>query len=55
MAAPAEKLEIPLDSVTYATADLAETMKIFMKHGLSFLSPEEITRQMPMFPLRSAA
>jgi mannose-6-phosphate isomerase-like protein (cupin superfamily) len=55
MTAPAEKLEIPLDSVTYATADLAETMKIFMKHGLRFLSPEEITRQMPMFPLRSAA
>jgi mannose-6-phosphate isomerase-like protein (cupin superfamily) len=55
MAAPAEHLEIPSDSVTYATADLAETMKIFKKHGLRFLSPEEITHQMPAFPLRAAA
>jgi len=49
MAAPAEKLEIPSDSITYATADLEETMKIFMRHGLRFLSPEEILKQMPAF------
>jgi quercetin dioxygenase-like cupin family protein len=55
MAAPAEKLEIPSDSITYATADLEETMKIFMKHGLRFLLPEEITHQMPAFPSRLAA
>ena len=54
MAAPAEKMEMPSDSLTYATANLEETMKIFMKHGLSFLSPEEIAQQMPMFPARSA-
>jgi len=55
MAAPAEKMEIPSDSVTYATANLEETMKIFMKHGLRFLSPEEIARLMPAFPARLAA
>jgi quercetin dioxygenase-like cupin family protein len=55
MAAPAEKLEIPPDSVTYATADLEETMKIFMKHGLRFLSPDEIAHRMPAFPSRIAA
>jgi hypothetical protein len=55
MTAPAEKLEIPSDSVTYATADLKETMKIFMKHGLRLLSPEEIAREMPAFPPRAAA
>jgi len=55
MSAPAEKMEIPSDSLTYATANLEETMKIFMKHGLRFLSPDEIARQMPAFPLRSAA
>jgi hypothetical protein len=54
MAAPAEKLEIPSDSVTYATADLEETMKIFLKQGLRFLSAEEIAREMPAFPSRSA-
>ena len=54
MAAPAERLEIPSDSVTYATANLDETMKIFLKHGVRFLSPEEIANEMPTFPLRSA-
>jgi len=51
VAAPAEKMEIPSDSVTYATANLDETMKIFLKHGLRFLSPDEIARQTPAFPL----
>jgi mannose-6-phosphate isomerase-like protein (cupin superfamily) len=54
MAAPAEKLEIPSDSVTYATTDLEETMKMFLKQGLRFLSPEEIAHEMPAFPSRSA-
>jgi mannose-6-phosphate isomerase-like protein (cupin superfamily) len=55
MAMPAQKMEIPSDMVTYATADLEETMKIFMKHGLRFLSPEEIAQQMPAFPSRRFA
>jgi mannose-6-phosphate isomerase-like protein (cupin superfamily) len=50
MAAPAEKMEIPSDSVTYATADLEETKKILLKHGIRFLSPEEIAEEMPAFP-----
>ncbi|HEX4165449.1 MAG TPA: cupin domain-containing protein [Bryobacteraceae bacterium] len=54
MAVPAEKLEIPSDSVTYATADLEETMKIFLKHGVRFLSPEEVADEMPAFPSRLA-
>jgi mannose-6-phosphate isomerase-like protein (cupin superfamily) len=52
MATPAEKMEIPSDSVTYATADLEETMKIFLKHGVRFLSPAEIADAMPAFPSR---
>jgi hypothetical protein len=48
-------MEIPSDSVTYATADLEETIKIFMKHGVRFLSQEEIADEMPTFPARSAA
>ena len=54
MGVPAEKLEIPSDTVTYATADLEETMKIFLKYGLRFLSQEEIAAEMPAFPSRSA-
>jgi quercetin dioxygenase-like cupin family protein len=54
MAVPAEKMEIPSDSVTYATVDLEETIKIFLKHGIRFLSPEEIADEMPAFPLQSA-
>jgi hypothetical protein len=49
MSAPAEKLEIPSDTVTYATADLEETIKIFLKHGVRFLSPEEVADVMPAF------
>jgi hypothetical protein len=53
MAAPAEKLEIPSDSDTYATADLNETIKIFLGYGVRFLSPAEIAKEMPSFPSRS--
>jgi mannose-6-phosphate isomerase-like protein (cupin superfamily) len=51
MAAPAEKMEIPVDdAVTYATANLAGTMRIFEQYGVHLLTPEEIARQMPEFP-----
>lgn len=49
MAIPAERLEIPTDMPTYATVDLAETVKIFDKYGIRFLSPEEIAEQMPAY------
>lgn len=55
MAAPAEKMEIPSDMLTYATADLQETMRIFLKHGLRLLSPDEIAREMPEYPQLVAA
>lgn len=55
MAAPAEELEIPAEAVTYATADLEETMQIFMKHGLHFLTRDEIAHQMPRFAPSLAA
>ena len=51
MNAPAEKMDLPSeDTLTYATADLTETMKIFEKYGVRLLSPEEIAQQMPQFP-----
>ncbi len=53
-AMPAERLEIPSDMLTYATADLGETIKVLEKYGVSFLSPEEIARQMPAYPVLQA-
>ena len=54
MAVPAEKLEIPSDMQTYATADLETTLKVFADHGIRFLSPEEIAEKMPAFPVPHA-
>jgi len=50
MAIPAQSLEIPPDGTTYATADLAETIKVFDQYGVRFLTPEEIAVQLPAFP-----
>jgi quercetin dioxygenase-like cupin family protein len=51
MAAPAEEIEIPAhDGVTYTTANLEGTMRTFEQYGIRFLTPEEISRQMPEFP-----
>ncbi|MCU1248373.1 MAG: Cupin 2 conserved barrel domain protein [Edaphobacter sp.] len=52
MAAPAEKLAIPSDDApTYSTVNLQETMRVFEKYGVRFLTPEEIGREMPAFPM----
>jgi hypothetical protein len=45
-------MELPADdALTYSTADLTETMKIFEKYGVHLLSPEEVAQQMPQFPI----
>jgi quercetin dioxygenase-like cupin family protein len=55
MAAPAEELAIPSDdALTYSTAHLEETMRIFAKYGVRLLTQEEIARKMPAFPVFSA-
>jgi hypothetical protein len=53
MNAPAERMEVPteVDTVTYATADLTQTIKVFEQHGIRFLTAEEIHREMPQYPL----
>ena len=54
MAVPAQSLTIPPeDGVTYATADLGETIKAFAKYGVRFLAPDEISAELPAFPLHS--
>ena len=53
MNAPAERMELPtdVDSVTYANADLTETIEVFERHGIRFLTAQEIRTQMPQYPL----
>jgi mannose-6-phosphate isomerase-like protein (cupin superfamily) len=53
MNAPAERMEIPndTDTVTYANADLTETIRVFEQYGIRFLTAEEIRREMPEYPL----
>ena len=51
MNAPADRMELPTDadSVTYASADLMETIKVFEQSGARFLTPEEIRAEMPEY------
>ena len=50
---PAQRMEVPtdVDTETYANADLRETIKTFEQIGIRFLSPDEIRRWMPQYPL----
>jgi mannose-6-phosphate isomerase-like protein (cupin superfamily) len=53
MNAPAERMEVPDDAdlVTYANADLTETIKVFEQYGLRLLSLDEIRSRMPEYLL----
>lgn len=57
MNAPAERMDIPtdVDTVTYANADLTDTMKVFEQYGIRFLTPDEINAEMPQYPVRNNA
>jgi quercetin dioxygenase-like cupin family protein len=52
MSAPAERMEVPtdVDTVTYGTADLTATIKVFEQYGARFLNAEEIRAEMPQYP-----
>jgi mannose-6-phosphate isomerase-like protein (cupin superfamily) len=53
MNAPAERMEVPTDAdtVTYANADLTETIKVFEQYGVRLLTADEIRTEMPQYPL----
>src|SRR5262249_57703838 len=53
MNGPAARMEVPteFDTVTYANADLTETIKVFEQRGIRFLTPAEISTEMPQYPL----
>ena len=55
MSTPAQRMEVPAgpDAVTYANADLTETIKILEQYGVRLLPPDEIAAEMPEYPLQS--
>jgi glyoxylate utilization-related uncharacterized protein len=54
MNVPAERMDIPtdVDTVTYANADLADTIKVFEQYEVRLLNPDEIRAEMPQYPVR---
>jgi hypothetical protein len=50
---PAKRMELPADAetLTYAIADLTETIKVFEHYGVRLLTPDEIRSHMPQYPL----
>jgi len=42
-------MEVPadVDTVTYANADLTETINAFKQYGVRLLTPDEISKEMP--------
>ena len=54
MNVPAMRMEVPadVDAVIYANADLTETIKVFERHGVRFLSAHEVRTEMPQYPVQ---
>jgi mannose-6-phosphate isomerase-like protein (cupin superfamily) len=50
MSAPAQRLDLPAEALTYATADLERTMQVLSEYGIRMLSPEETSEQLPLYP-----
>jgi mannose-6-phosphate isomerase-like protein (cupin superfamily) len=50
---PAERMEVPTDAntITYANADMTETIKVFERIGLRFLTEDEVRVEMPQYLL----
>jgi mannose-6-phosphate isomerase-like protein (cupin superfamily) len=46
MSEPARSLDLPTDAANYGEADMDHALRAGKEHGISFLSPEEIRRQM---------
>jgi hypothetical protein len=55
MNTPAIRMEVPIDAdaLTYANAHLTETIKVFDRFGVQFLSAAEIRTVMPQYPVGS--
>jgi len=47
---PAQNLDLPTQAPTYSTTDLQQAAQRFGKHGVRFLTPDEVAGQMPLYP-----
>jgi quercetin dioxygenase-like cupin family protein len=50
MSSPAQTLEPPTDALTYSQSDLEQTARRFREYGVQILSPEEVAKQLPLYP-----
>jgi hypothetical protein len=40
---------LPSEAATYSTSDLEPVIRAFEEYGARFLSPDEVTEQMPLY------
>jgi len=50
MSKPAQRLELPLEAVTYSTGDLRQTAQRLSEYGARFLTPPEVADELPLYP-----
>ena len=50
MSTPAEGLELPTAAVTYSTGDLTQAAQRLSDYGVHFLTPVEVSEQLPLYP-----
>src|SRR5262245_16837236 len=50
LSTPAQRLELPTEAVTYSTGDLKQTAQRLSEYGARFLTLQEISKQLPMYP-----
>src|SRR5262252_10817391 len=47
---PAQYLNIPSEAITYSMVEVEQTARRFNDYGARFLTPDEITAQLPLYP-----
>ena len=47
---PAQSLDLPSDAITYSMVELEQTARRFSEYGARFLTPDEISDQLPLYP-----
>jgi len=50
MSSSAQSLNLPGGAVTYSTGDLKQVPQLLSEYGARFLTPDEVTEQMPLYP-----
>jgi Mannose-6-phosphate isomerase len=50
MSSSAQSLNLPSGAATYSTGDLKQVAQLLSEYGARFLTPDEVTEQMPLYP-----